>query len=187
MSTTYPQLFTRPYLLVQNAVLFPITTDQNGDGVPTTRVGPYLLVSTFIMLDSLLEQYQAGRSYSDDQIDIYRSVEERISNSYGVDGRGCVLRFICELQKYPIKDWTIFGELITTVFTPKWSGEENRTTRNPLQAYLQAQKEGRGGDGDSCRALYGLQCPFSVFNFFGSNEEDPWADGGWEGGFLVWR
>ncbi|ROT77213.1 hypothetical protein C7M84_004136 [Penaeus vannamei] len=64
MSTTYPQLFTRPFLLIQNAVLFPITTDQNGDGVPTTRIGPYLLVSTYIMLDSLLEQYQTGRSGS---------------------------------------------------------------------------------------------------------------------------
>ncbi|XP_042856724.1 uncharacterized protein LOC122243286 [Penaeus japonicus] len=173
MSTAYPQIFTRPYLLIQNAVLFPINTDQNGDGVPTPRVGPFVIVSTFILLDSLLEQYQLGRSYSDDQIDIYRSVEDRISSNYGLDGRGCVLRFICELQKYPIKDYTIFGELLSAVFTPRWNDIEKEAD-SPMHAYLRAQREGRAEDSASCRTRYGHQCPFSVFNFFNSNE-DAWA------------
>lgn len=57
------------------------------------------------------------RTYADDQAAMYQAAESRLSATHGLDGRACVLRFICELRKNPIQDWTVVGELITLLFT----------------------------------------------------------------------
>lgn len=57
------------------------------------------------------------RSFTDDQAAIYQTVEERLETTYGLDGKVCVQRFICELTKNPITDYTFVGELITAVFS----------------------------------------------------------------------
>ncbi|CAL4091598.1 unnamed protein product [Meganyctiphanes norvegica] len=79
---------------------------------------------------------------------------------YGINGQGCLLRFICELQKYPIKDFTIAGEILTSLFTP-------RSDRNgALSAYREAEMLGQLDEEDICWDHYGVQCPLSVFSFF---------------------
>ncbi|XP_071547987.1 uncharacterized protein [Panulirus ornatus] len=144
----------------QNILGVPINTDNDNDGNPSARLLPYASVTFFIILDALIDEYLKGRSYTDDQATIYRSLESKLSTTYGLEGRACLQRFICELQKFPIHDLTIVGELITAVFTPREDG------RGLLQDYREAQLLGQLDDPGSCSTSYAYACPFSVFNYF---------------------
>ncbi|XP_037803484.1 uncharacterized protein LOC119597889 [Penaeus monodon] len=154
--------FSRPSLSIRNSINAPILSDADMDGAPTLRKVSILALSVTIMLDALKEEYGLGRSFSDDQAGIYRSLEDRVSSLTGLDGRGCLLRFVCELQGFPIRDWTIAGEVIASVFTPREGKNEL------LQEYREAQWAGqqRGIPSSSACEAYALRCPFSVFNYF---------------------
>ncbi|KAK8734910.1 hypothetical protein OTU49_005725, partial [Cherax quadricarinatus] len=160
MTAALPGLFTRPYLVFNNQFGVPIFTDNDEDGVPTIRNIPLGIVSFVIILDALAREYKYGRTFTDDQMSIYRSLEARLDNSYGQDGRFCLLRFICEVQKYPIEEWTIVGQLINAVFTP---GEDER---EEMVEYREARLTGRLEEPESCIFAYGHRCPFSIFNYF---------------------
>ncbi|KAG7168543.1 uncharacterized protein LOC121867310 [Homarus americanus] len=165
MTAALPNLFTHPYLSIVNQLGVPINTDNDNDSVPTPRLLPYGAVSFIIILDALVQEYVKGRSYTDDQVSIYRSLEDKMTATYGLDGPACLLRFICDLQKFPIKDWTIVGEVITAVFTPREDG------RGMLLDYREAQLAGQMEDPESCFVNYGYTCPFSVFNYFRELED----------------
>ncbi|XP_045606526.2 uncharacterized protein [Procambarus clarkii] len=160
MTTALPGLFTRPYITISNQFGVPILTDSDGNGVPSIKLIPLAVISYVIILDALAREYKLGRKYRDDQRSIYRSLEEQIDTTFGLDGRACLLRFICDLQKYPIREWTIVGELITSVFTPL--DDEHDT----MEDYRGAQMAGLLEEPESCLINYGNKCPFSVFNYF---------------------
>ncbi|XP_027227688.1 uncharacterized protein [Penaeus vannamei] len=159
--------FSRPSLTIRNSVNTPILSDADMDGTPTIRKVSILAFSVTILLDALKEEYGLGRSFSDDQAGIYRSLEDRISTSTGLDGRSCLLRFVCEMQRFPIREWTIAGEVITTLFTPREGKNEL------LQEYREAQWEGQqeGLPSSSACETYAVRCPFSVFNYFNPEEQ----------------
>ena len=57
-----------------------------------------------------------SRSMEDDQFQIFKSLEGALQAT-GVDGKGCLLRTICEMQKNPIGEFTMMGEIVTILFT----------------------------------------------------------------------
>ncbi|XP_050725513.1 myb-like protein X [Eriocheir sinensis] len=159
-----PGLFTLPTFTINNLFGVPILT--NASGTPHRRLIPFGSVAVIFILDALFQDYVLGRSLADDQASVYRAAESRISASPGLDGRACVLRFICELRKNPIQEWTIVGELLTMLFTPRENG------KGILKDYLQAIEVGDEEDPDSCYNAYAFKCPLSVFNYFRTLQEE---------------
>jgi len=150
-------ILTRPFWEMQNSFTIPVVRES-----PTGRSEDRSLRSlvTFslpitIFLDTIFADLEAtGRSIEDDQLNIFNSIESSLSG-IGVDGRSCLLRLICELQNNPIGQFTIIGELLSVLFTPK------RGLNDFLHDYLEAEVAGR--DGRDCANLYHT-CPFSIMN-----------------------
>ncbi|XP_066989958.1 uncharacterized protein [Macrobrachium rosenbergii] len=143
----------------------PILSDADGNGIPTPRNIPVMLCTITLYLDVIKQQNRMNRRFADDQLFIYQYVESRLTNEYGVDGRSCLLRFICEINRFPIREWTMIGELISEVFTPR----EGKGSH--LEAYHYAAETGRSTVGlSSCSQEYSSSCPLSVFNFFNQQE-----------------
>ena len=61
--------------------------------------------------------YVCCRSLGDDQVGVYEAVADKLNTQFGLDGRACVLRFICELQQRHIGRYTMAGKILTALFT----------------------------------------------------------------------
>ncbi|XP_068213825.1 uncharacterized protein [Palaemon carinicauda] len=138
----------------------PIITEADGDGIPTPRNLPAMLCSITLYLDVIKQQSRMNRRFADDQLFVYHWLESKLTREYGVDGRSCLLRFICEVQSFPIRDWTVIGEMISTVFTPR------EGTGGPMLEYFEASEIGRISSSSSCSEQFSNSCPLSIFNYF---------------------
>ncbi|XP_069971360.1 uncharacterized protein [Penaeus vannamei] len=114
----------------------------------------FLFIATLTLKDLFPPDEGSGgsRSLGEDQLNIFHSIEDSLA-SLGVDGRSCLLRLICELQGNAIGRYTVVGELLTLLFTPK------RGMNDFLHDYIEAEDAGR--DGGDCAARY-QSCPFSL-------------------------
>ncbi|XP_043217454.1 uncharacterized protein LOC122379371 [Amphibalanus amphitrite] len=95
------------------------------------------------------------RSLDDDKASMYSYAETFISQ-FGLDGKMCVLRTICEVAETPVQDAGLMGEIFNTVL---------RTTMEPtegerMQEYKKAEERGRAVG--RCDEYYSA-CPVSVF------------------------
>ncbi|KAK4329108.1 hypothetical protein Pmani_000519 [Petrolisthes manimaculis] len=161
MASGFPGLFSRPTLSLSSSLAVVLNTDNDNDGVPTKRLQPFTIAYIIIILDALFDEYTLRRrSFTDDQAAIYQTVEERLATVYGLDGKVCVQRFICELTKNPIKDHTVMGDLLTLVFSPRQDGSDF------MKEYLDAQQTGEVEHSETCTIAYGNDCPVSIFNYF---------------------
>ncbi|KAK7080645.1 hypothetical protein SK128_002861 [Halocaridina rubra] len=158
-----PFILTRPTYSFINTLVNSVTSipADNPDEEPVLRGFVSFVFPITILLDALIEEIEGGRSMGDEQIGVYQSIGQRLSLDYGIDGKECILRFICELQKRPISKWTVFGQLLTVLFTP--ISEGNRENLDMLKAYMAAQTLG-STDAD-CGSVY-RKCDFSVFHYF---------------------
>ncbi|XP_050698013.1 uncharacterized protein LOC126986157 isoform X2 [Eriocheir sinensis] len=148
-------LLQRPFWSVANTLVLPIRSDEDGDGAPALRSIVSLSLPVTIFLDVLLGERSSSsrsRSLGEDQAGIFRAVEASLAG-VGVDGRACLLRLICHLQSRPIGQYTVVGEVLMLLFTPK------REAVDFLQDYQEAEMAGL--DGGDCASLY-PSCPFSL-------------------------
>ncbi|CAL4139593.1 unnamed protein product, partial [Meganyctiphanes norvegica] len=114
---------------------------------------------------------------------IFRTIEDSMS-AMGVDGRACLLRLICEMQNNPIGRFTVIGELLSILFTPK------RGLNDFLHYYIEA--EVKGSEGADCRDEYPT-CPFSLINSIkqwdlyqqSQSKEDPNPEASYASSFLT--
>lgn len=95
------------------------------------------------------------RDVASDQAAVLTKMEESLDRA-GLSGRSCVLRAICELEETPIRHWTIVGDMLTTLLSPKREGNTTGLTEYQLAA-------DRGLMGGDCWSHY-PDCPFSIFN-----------------------
>ncbi|KAK8401382.1 hypothetical protein O3P69_002860 [Scylla paramamosain] len=148
-------LLSRPFWKVTNTLALPIRSDEDGDGAPSLRSIVSLSLPVTIFLDVLLGEAAmstTSRSLGEDQAGIFRALEDSLTG-VGVDGRACLLRLICHLQTRPIGQYTVVGEVLMLLFTPK------RETSDFLKEYQEAEMAGL--DGADCSMLY-PSCPFSL-------------------------
>ncbi|XP_069694334.1 uncharacterized protein [Periplaneta americana] len=85
----------------------------------------------------------------------YQFTEEKF-NSYGLDGRECLLRTICETSESSIRHNGLLGDILHIIFTPSSSADENLHPDFPLA-------EKRGKSGSDCRISY-PKCPIALFD-----------------------
>ncbi|XP_046387337.1 uncharacterized protein LOC124156895 [Ischnura elegans] len=85
---------------------------------------------------------------------LYGVLEEFLSN-FGMDGRACLLRAICEVHGHPLTSFGLLGEFVKLFFTASKS-----PFASVLEEYVAAEKAGMD-DGDCWR--YYKKCPKSLF------------------------
>ncbi|XP_063887504.1 uncharacterized protein LOC135115013 [Scylla paramamosain] len=77
------------------------------------------------------------RSIQQDQRELLGQIEESMVAA-GMDGHACVLRFICEMQANRFSHSSIFGEVLSLIFTPKAGGDAS-----VLKDYIEAEMAGQ--------------------------------------------
>ncbi|XP_050074604.1 uncharacterized protein LOC126562203 [Anopheles maculipalpis] len=88
---------------------------------------------------------------------LYVVVEDFIAN-FGLDGRACMLRAICEVHSKSIEKFGLIGEMLKLFFTASLSPYSEH-----LDEYVTAEKVGRGLDGPGECFPYYKDCPRSLF------------------------
>ncbi|XP_026740980.1 uncharacterized protein LOC113503458 [Trichoplusia ni] len=85
----------------------------------------------------------------------YTVLENRFQE-YGMKGRECMLRNICEAAETPLHHNGILGHIMHIIFTPSSSQEEGLDDE-----YYEAEADGQRGDCDK----YIASCPTSLFDY----------------------
>ncbi|XP_037083428.1 uncharacterized protein LOC119103860, partial [Pollicipes pollicipes] len=103
------------------------------------------------------DTFTLGRSVlGGDRLGIYETARLSLDR-FGLDGKACILRSICEAAEYPLENEGLLGEVLNIVLT----ASRTTTEDGAEQEYTQAEYQGRS-QGD-CYAAY-PDCPVSMFN-----------------------
>ncbi|KAL0820464.1 hypothetical protein ABMA28_006332 [Loxostege sticticalis] len=99
---------------------------------------------------------------------LYGIAEDLLAN-FGLSGKECLLRAICEIQAHPLKNFGFVGEVMKLFFTPSKSPYSNL-----LEEYVEAERAGSQAGGE-CWPYFRL-CPKSIFqaspNKYSKDAED---------------
>ncbi|KAK3874179.1 hypothetical protein Pcinc_020867 [Petrolisthes cinctipes] len=148
----------RPVYTIINALVVPVDLEGSADNVAILQ----FIFPIYIFLDTIVEDIYNGRSLGDEQAMVYNGLAARLTGQYGLDGKACVQRFVCELQRRHIAGWSVVGNILTHIFTPHTGG--NKRDIDLLRDYLTAKS--LGNKEDNVCGLHYQSCPFSVFNYF---------------------
>lgn len=88
---------------------------------------------------------------------LYTLVEDFLEN-FGMNGKACLLRAICEVHAYPLHNYGLMGEILKLFFTASKSPFSNH-----LSEYVEAENAGKGKSGSSECWPYMKECPKSLF------------------------
>ncbi|PZC83837.1 hypothetical protein B5X24_HaOG206994 [Helicoverpa armigera] len=113
-----------------------------------------------------VEKEIQDRLHGGERAILYGMAEDLFEN-FGLSGKECLLRAICEIQSHPLTNFGLFGEMMKLFFTPSKSPYANL-----LEEYVEAQKAGEGNG--ECWPYYRL-CPKSIFqssNKYSQDAED---------------
>ncbi|XP_047516045.1 uncharacterized protein LOC125056798 isoform X1 [Pieris napi] len=110
--------------------------------------------STDKMIPPEAEKLVLDRFHGGERALMYGIAEDLLAN-FGLDGKECLLRAICEVHAHPLQNFGFLGEVMKLFFSP---------TKSPyaslLDEYVTAQKAGESGG--ECWPYYRL-CPKSIF------------------------
>jgi len=155
----------RPTWTFKPKIGVPLVSDADFDQKKVSRAVVEFALPMTIFLDTIFDGNllgAGGRSASDEQAGIFKWMETMYGTA-GLDGKKCLLRTICEMQGYPIGEYSMYGELLSILMSPR------KDERSMLDDYIRAEKLGRTNH-KLCGVEY-HKCPFSVFDFF--SEESP--------------
>ncbi|KAI9563741.1 hypothetical protein GHT06_011205 [Daphnia sinensis] len=159
MGTRTPILL-RPHWTINNQLTLPLVAFDN-NGKTAIRGLMQIIIPVTIFMDTIFSD-KAGytaRSFGNEQFQVYKSVEG-ILQSTGIDGKACLLRTICEMQTNPIGEFTVVGEIITILLSPK------RGINDFLHDYIEAEQIGQSSNMTCAREF--SDCPVSLYNLFRS-------------------
>ncbi|ROT66196.1 hypothetical protein C7M84_015814 [Penaeus vannamei] len=125
-----------PLWFVENQLGLPLRVDNTDAAEFATSV--VFIFRIAIQLSQVFAAREAeakGRSLAEDQMTIYQQLQSSLS-AVGVDGRSCLLRFICEAQHRRMQRLNLLGQMLATLLTPK---EDDF-----LASYSEAAAAGRG-------------------------------------------
>jgi len=166
MATMGSTFQLRPTWTFKPKIGAPLRTDADRDGKKVSRAVIEFALPMTIFLDTIFDGNLLGarhaRSAADEQSSLFRWMETAYGTA-GLDGKKCLLRTICEMQEHRLGEWSMYGELLSILLSPR------KDEQSLLDEYIVAEKLGRTNP-VLCSMEY-HKCPFSVFNFF--NETMP--------------
>ncbi|CAL4076597.1 unnamed protein product [Meganyctiphanes norvegica] len=107
-------------------------------------------------------QVSFGRM-DDDRMGIYNVLIDTLSR-FGVDGKSCLLRAVCEVSESPLRDDGLLGEILNIVLTSSYGSNSDE-----MYDYVNAEYYGRAYG--NCWSAY-PQCPMSLFKIMDSLDLD---------------
>ncbi|XP_072942716.1 uncharacterized protein [Epargyreus clarus] len=110
--------------------------------------------STRTTIPEEVEKVVLDRFHGGERALLYGIAEDLLAN-FGLEGRECLLRAICEIHAHPLTNFGFIGEVMKLFFSPSKSPYADL-----LQEYVDAQRAGES-DGE-CWPYYRL-CPKSIF------------------------
>ncbi|XP_068202372.1 uncharacterized protein [Palaemon carinicauda] len=161
---------------VTGLVQFPLTGIlPNGNSLGIAGFGiPYFFFLDVLFTALAHEDFGYAKNSGDGEDESWISWEdqqtlalgwlERKVESYGLSGRTCIMRFVCEMQHHPIHQFSVIGETLSVLF----SLNNHNSSSEVLQQYVAAQDLGRElPNGEPCGDIF--PCPVSVFKLFGGS------------------
>jgi len=141
---------------------FTISFDELG---LTDNKNPFGLISFLHPFIDLLSSGKKKRSIADPKLEpesihggerafLYQYVEDFLF-TFGMDGKGCLLRAICEMHESPLLGYGLVGELINIFLTPSRSSYQSR-----MAEYINAEETGKK-EGDCFK--FERDCSKSLF------------------------
>lgn len=114
-----------------------------------------------------IEKAILDRLHGGERALLYGIAEDLLAN-FGLSGKECLLRAICEIHAHPLTNFGFLGEIMKLFFTPSKSPYASL-----LNEYVEAETAGVGGG--ECWPYFRL-CPKSIFqpstNKYSKNAED---------------
>lgn len=107
------------------------------------------------------EKMVLDRLHGGERALMYGIAEDLLAN-FGLDGKECLLRAICEINAHPLKNFGFLGEVMKLFFSPSKSPYADL-----LSEYVEAQRAGESGG--ECWPYYRL-CPKSIFQSSHNNK-----------------
>ncbi|KAF7271595.1 hypothetical protein GWI33_015547 [Rhynchophorus ferrugineus] len=99
-----------------------------------------------------------GHFHGGERALLYVAIEELLEN-FGMDGRACLLRAICEVHAYPMKGFGLLGEMLKLFLSASKS-----PFSEVMKEYVEAEKAGKGLEGSPSECWpYMKDCPKSLF------------------------
>ncbi|XP_026479464.1 uncharacterized protein LOC113385849 [Ctenocephalides felis] len=92
-----------------------------------------------------------------ERVILYAALEDLLS-SFGMDGKACLLRAICEVHARPMKRLGLIGEMLRLFLSASKSPYSDY-----LQEYVEAESTGAGNQGQTECWPYYKACPKSLF------------------------
>ncbi|CAL8070921.1 unnamed protein product [Orchesella dallaii] len=106
---------------------------------------------------SIMALPPAESLHGGDRALIFPKIEEMLGN-VGFEGRGCMLRVICEVHEFPLQEgYGLFGDLIAWFFTIS----QSVYAESHMPQYLKAEEAGRGGNCEEYKKV----CSKSLFKW----------------------
>merc|ERR1712055_236181 len=133
----------RPTWTFKPKIGAPPQTDADFDGNKVSRAVIEFALPMTIFLDTIFDGNllgSSGRSAADEQSGIFKWMETAYGSA-GLDGKKCLLRTICEMQEYSIAEYSMFGELLSILLSPR------KDEQSLLDEYIVAEKLGRTNPG----------------------------------------
>jgi len=160
MATMGSTFQLRPTWTFKPKIGAPLQSDADFNNKKVSRAVVEFALPFTIFLDTIFDGNLLGsrhaRSAANEQVGIFKWMETAYGTA-GLDGKKCLLRTICEMQGYPIGEYSMFGEMISILLSPR------KDEMSLLDEYIVAEKLGRTNH-EMCGMEY-HKCPFSVFDF----------------------
>ncbi|XP_030765218.1 uncharacterized protein LOC115889376 isoform X2 [Sitophilus oryzae] len=99
-----------------------------------------------------------GHFHGGERALLYVAIEELLEN-FGMDGRACLLRAICEVHAHPMSGFGLLGEMLKLFLSASKS-----PFSEVMNEYVEAEKAGKGVEGSPAECWpYMKDCPKSLF------------------------
>ncbi|XP_054011597.1 uncharacterized protein LOC128894134 isoform X2 [Hylaeus anthracinus] len=138
-----------PYGVLPSA--FDATARDQG---PTTAEFIAAFVKRGLSKRETVEDVPKNAFYGGERALLYGTAEDMLAN-FGLNGKACLLRAICEVQGHPLSNFGLIGEMLKLFFTASKSPFSNL-----LKEYVEA--ENRGKFHGECWPYF-KDCPKSLF------------------------
>ncbi|KAF0299859.1 hypothetical protein FJT64_003393 [Amphibalanus amphitrite] len=128
--------------------------------IPFRPRGQFEMRFPFIFfINELLRKINSayGRHFVHEQFSMYRSLETGLADGLAMEGRACVLRAICDAAELELAKFSLIGEMLSVLLTPK------RSRLSEMEEYSIAYKTGKKHG--NCKKYY-PDCTLSLQSLF---------------------
>lgn len=106
-------------------------------------------------------------NFAEDQFDILEAIGDLFTNTFAINGKGCMQRLICEIAEVPVSNLSFMSRILHDIIMPLKADDHRQNddvedferSLGLLSDYADAERHGKNTG--QCGKRYGM-CPFSI-------------------------